>query len=59
MIGEGWGCDLLSGGAPEGMEEVRPRLEAFAAQMLESLARRDQRTKGEMYLRGLMLDGKR
>ena len=41
------------------MEEVRPRLEAFADQMLGSLARRDQRAKGEMYLRGLMLDGKR
>ncbi|MGW3829421.1 IS701 family transposase [Streptomyces sp. NPDC005071] len=44
---------------PEEMKEVRPRLEAFAAQMLGSLARRDQRAKGEMYLRGLMLDGKR
>lgn len=41
------------------MEEVRPRLEAFAAEMLGSLARRDQRAKGELYLRGLMLDGKR
>ncbi|GAA3378140.1 hypothetical protein GCM10020367_56480 [Streptomyces sannanensis] len=41
------------------MEEVRPRLEAFAAEMLGPLARRDQRAKGELYLRGLMLDGKR
>jgi SRSO17 transposase len=41
------------------MEEVRPRLEAFAAEMLGSLARRDQRAKGELYVRGLMLDGKR
>jgi SRSO17 transposase len=41
------------------MDEVRPRLEAFAAEMLGSLARRDQRAKGELYLRGLMLDGKR
>jgi SRSO17 transposase len=38
---------------------VRPRLEAFAAQMLGGLARSDQRAKGELYLRGLMLDGKR
>jgi SRSO17 transposase len=53
------GCDLLSGVTPEEMEEVRPRLEAFAAEMLGSLARRDQRAKGELYLRGLMLDGKR
>jgi SRSO17 transposase len=41
------------------MDEVRPRLEAFAAEMLGSLARRDQRAKGELYVRGLMLDGKR
>ncbi|GGJ72591.1 hypothetical protein GCM10010121_099020 [Streptomyces brasiliensis] len=41
------------------MDEVRPRLEAFAVEMLGSLARRDQRAKGELYVRGLMLDGKR
>jgi SRSO17 transposase len=41
------------------MDQVRPRLEAFAAQMLGGLARSDQRAKGELYLRGLMLDGKR
>ena len=41
------------------MDEVRPRPEAFAAEMLGSLARRDQRAKGELYVRGLMLDGKR
>jgi SRSO17 transposase len=41
------------------MEAIRPRLEAFAAEVLGSLARRDQRAKGELYLRGLMLDGKR
>jgi SRSO17 transposase len=41
------------------MEQVRPRLEAFAAEMLGGLARADQRAKGELYLRGLMLDGKR
>ncbi|MFC5855007.1 IS701 family transposase [Streptomyces chlorus] len=44
---------------PEEMETVRPRLEAFAAQMLGSLPRRGQRARGELYLRGLMLDGKR
>jgi len=31
----------------------------FAAEMFEPLARRDQRRWGEVYLRGLMLDGKR
>lgn len=41
------------------MVQIRPRLEAFAAEMLGGLARADQRAKGELYLRGLMLDGKR
>ena len=41
------------------MEQVRPRLEAFAARMLGGLARADQRAKGRLYVRGLMLDGKR
>ena len=41
------------------MDQVRPRLEAFAAEMLGGLPRSDQRAKGELYLRGLMLDGKR
>jgi len=41
------------------MVRVRPRLEAFAAEMFGGLARSDQRAKGEVYLRGLMLDGKR
>jgi len=41
------------------MDQVRPRLEAFAGSMLGGLARSDQRAKGELYLRGLMLDGKR
>src|SRR3954454_9174666 len=41
------------------MDQVRPRLDAFAAEMLGGLARSDQRAKGELYLRGLMTDGKR
>jgi SRSO17 transposase len=41
------------------MAQVRPRLEAFAAGMLGGLARSDQRAKGELYVRGLLLDGKR
>ena len=41
------------------MEQVRARLEAFAAEMLGGLARSDQRAKGELYLRGLLVDGKR
>src|SRR3954468_17994738 len=44
---------------PEEMDQVRPRLVAFAAEMLGGLARAEQRATGELYLRGLMLDGKR
>jgi SRSO17 transposase len=44
---------------PQQMLQVRPRLEAFAAQMLGGLSRRDQRATGELYLRGLLLDGQR
>lgn len=41
------------------MAQVRPVIEDFAARMFGGFARRDQRAKGELYLRGLMLDGKR
>src|ERR671929_1332805 len=44
---------------PEEIDRVRPRLAAFAAEMLGGLARSDQRAKGELYLRGLLVDGKR
>src|SRR3954451_20021714 len=44
---------------PEEMDQVRPRLVAFAAEMLGGLPRSDQRATGELYLRGLMLEGKR
>jgi SRSO17 transposase len=44
---------------PEEINRIRPRLEAFADEMFTSLPRRDQRAKGELYLRGLMLDGQR
>jgi len=45
--------------APAELAAVRGRLEAFAAEVLESLPRTDQRARGECYLRGLMLDGRR
>jgi SRSO17 transposase len=38
---------------------VRGRLVEFAGEMFESMPRKDQRRWGEVYLRGLMLDGKR
>jgi SRSO17 transposase len=41
------------------MNQVRSRLEAFAAEMFAGLPRSDQRAKGELYIRGLMLDGQR
>ncbi|MCO1580299.1 IS701 family transposase [Crossiella sp. SN42] len=41
------------------MAEVRPVIEGFAAEMFGGFDRRDQRGKGELYLRGLLLDGKR
>ncbi len=41
------------------MALVRPVIEDFAAEMFGGFARRDQRGKGELYLRGLLLDGKR
>src|SRR2546425_11199841 len=45
---------------PEQMVEVRPRLLEFAGQMFAgALPRSDQRIKGELYLRGLLTDGRR
>ena len=38
---------------------VRGRLEEFAGEMFDSMRRKDQRRWGGVYLRGLMLDGKR
>jgi SRSO17 transposase len=44
---------------PQQMQQVRPQLEAFAARVLGGLARVDQRATGEVYVRGLLLDGQR
>lgn len=41
------------------LASVRGRLVAFAEEMLAPVARKDQRRWGEVYVRGLMLDGKR
>jgi SRSO17 transposase len=41
------------------LSRVRGRLVEFASEVFESMARKDQRRWGEVYLRGLMLDGKR
>jgi SRSO17 transposase len=44
---------------PQEIAEVRPRLLAFAAEMLGGLPRTDQRAAGELYVRGLLADGRR
>jgi SRSO17 transposase len=44
---------------PEEISDLRPRLEAFIAPMLADFPRADQREKGELYVRGLMTDGRR
>jgi SRSO17 transposase len=41
------------------LARVRGRLVAFASEMFEPMRRKDQRRWGEVYVRGLMLDGKR
>src|SRR4051795_2213529 len=44
---------------PEELIAVRPLLEQFAVEMFAPLSRSDQRAKGQTYLRGLLLDGRR
>ena len=45
---------------PKQIEQVRPRLVEFTAQMLDgAVARSDQQFKGELYVRGLLTDGAR
>jgi SRSO17 transposase len=44
---------------PAELVAVRGRLEAFAEDIFASLPRKDQCARGECYLRGLMLDGRR
>src|ERR1044071_1385072 len=41
------------------MGQVRPVIEQFAGRVFGGFVRRDQQAKGELYVRGLMLDGKR
>src|ERR1017187_7674898 len=48
-----------AGMTPQEIAEVRPRLLEFTAGMLGGLARSDQRAAGELYVRGLLTDGRR
>jgi SRSO17 transposase len=49
----------VSGLSAKQLQRVRGRLVEFAGEMFESMVRKDQRGWGEVYLRGLMLDGRR
>lgn len=50
---------VMAGLSERELARVRERIVEFAAEMFELMARKDQRRWGEVYLRGLMLDGKR
>jgi SRSO17 transposase len=49
----------LAGLGPRELGRVRGRLVEFAGEVFAPMRRRDQRRWGEVYLRGLMLDGRR
>ena len=49
----------MGGIAPGELAAIRGRLEAFADDLFESLPPKDQRARGQCYLRGLMLEGRR
>src|SRR6266540_1886320 len=49
----------MGGLTPVELATIGGRLEAFADDLFASLARADQRARGQCYLRGLMLDGRR
>src|SRR6266498_1715115 len=49
----------MGGLTPAELATIGGRLEAFADDLFASLPRADQRARGQCYLRGLMLDGRR
>jgi SRSO17 transposase len=49
----------LGGITPAELAAIGGRLEGFAAEVFASLPRTDQRARGQCYLRGLMLEGRR
>jgi SRSO17 transposase len=49
----------VAGLSERDLARVRGRLVEFCGELLDSMARKDQRRWGEVYVRGLMLDGKR
>lgn len=48
-----WGVDAFE------VNRARAKLALFVADVFASVPRKDQRAKGDCYLRGLMLDGRR
>jgi hypothetical protein len=48
-----WGVDAFE------VKRARAKLALFVADVFASVPRKDQRAKGDCYLRGLMLDGRR
>ena len=44
---------------PYELTQIRPRLLEFTSEMLTGLPRCDQRAKGQLYVRGLLTDGRR
>lgn len=44
---------------PDEIAAVRGELEAFGVEVFEPFARKDQRRWGQVYLRGLLIDGRR
>jgi SRSO17 transposase len=50
---------VVAGLSERELARVRGRLVEFSGEMFGSMARKDQRRWGEVYVRGLMLDGKR
>jgi SRSO17 transposase len=50
---------VVAGLSERELARVRGRLVEFTGEVFESMARKDQRRWGEVYVRGLMLDGKR
>lgn len=50
---------VVAGLSERELARVRGRLVEFTGEMFEPMRRKDQRRWGEVYLRGLMLDGKR
>src|SRR6266581_3546821 len=49
----------MGGITPAELAAIGDRLEGIADNVFESLPRRDQRGRGECYMRGLLLDGRR